>query len=71
MGLFKWFHGAGCCILIHNSNVCKLNYQIMWHENSNAASESDINLHHVYTGREQHGTVRRDAKKYNRTYYNQ
>ncbi len=37
----------------------------MWHENSNAVSERDINLHRVYTGRE-----RRDATKYNRTYYN-
>ncbi len=34
----------------------------MWYENSNAASESDINLHHVYTGRE-----RCDATKYNGT----
>ncbi len=27
-------------------------FQIMWHENSNAALESDINLHRVYTGRD-------------------
>ncbi len=40
-------------------------FQIMWLENSNAASESDINLHHVYTGREL-----RNATKYNIMYYN-
>ncbi len=35
----------------------------MWHENSTAASESFINLHRVYTGREW-----RDSTKYNTTY---
>ncbi len=39
---------------------------VMWHENSNTASESGINLHCVYTRRE-----RRGATKYNRNYSNQ
>ncbi len=34
----------------------------MWHKNSKAASESDINLHCVYNGHE-----RRDATKYKRS----
>ncbi len=33
----------------------------MWHENSNAASESEINLHRVYTGREQRGATQQNT----------
>ncbi len=31
------------------------------HENSNAASESDINLHRVYTGRERRGATQQNT----------
>ncbi len=33
----------------------------MWHKNSNAASESDINLHRVYTGRDRRGVMQKNT----------
>ncbi len=33
----------------------------MWHENSKAASESDINLHRVYTARERHDATQQNT----------